>query len=144
MTSNVMVEIGCLAGHDHAGLQARFRDLYGTDAPLRMSREVLVQAIAYRLQEQAFGGLSLKARAALSGNCGIDDSQRLKVNRRIKPGTRFIRAWQGRTITVIAADGGGFDWNGKRYRSLSAVARTVTGTRWSGPAFFGLDRGAGR
>lgn len=144
MADNVTVEIGRLAGLGHAELRARFRDGYGTDAPMRMSREVLVQAIAYRLQEQTFGGLSSKALVLLAGSSSIDVIQRAKISRRIKPGTRFIREWQGQTICVVASEGGGFDWNGNRYRSLSAIARQVTGTRWSGPAFFGLDRERGR
>ena len=59
----------------------------------------------------------------------------------MKPGTKFLREWNGRTHEVIAVADGGFLYRGIAYRSLSAIAREITGTRWSGPAFFGLDAG---
>ncbi|MGI9450483.1 MAG: DUF2924 domain-containing protein [Geminicoccaceae bacterium] len=60
---------------------------------------------------------------------------------KLKPGARLMRAWQGRTHTVLVLDDG-FEWQGERHGSLSAIARKITGTRWSGPRFFGLDKPA--
>ena len=144
MADDITAGIVALAGLDRPALKVRYQDVLGSDAPTRMSPEIMTQAIAYRLQENAFGGLSPRARAALLDRRNGERTARPKATRRIKPGTRFIREWQGRTITVVADESGGFVFDGKTWRSLSAIARTVTGTRWSGPAFFGLDRGAGR
>ncbi len=104
----------------------------------------MIQTIAYRLQVRAFGGLSPRTRKALAGTGRVGSSRRPRIVRHIRLSTLFIREWQGRTITAVAAEGGGFDLEGKRYRSLSAIARAVTGTRWSGPVFFGLSPEAKR
>jgi hypothetical protein len=69
---------------------------------------------------------------------------RAKAHHRIKPGTRFLREWQGETYEVIAAADGCFFYRDRTYRSLSGIARQITGTRWSGPAFFGLKQHAGK
>ncbi|NDV85936.1 DUF2924 domain-containing protein [Aurantimonas aggregata] len=119
-------------------LRSRWLELYGTEAPIRMSRELLIQAIAYRLQENAIGGLSAITRAALTCGRTTKKVERARIDRRVKAGTRFVRQWQGRTIEVAADGSGGYLYRGRTYRSLSAIAREITGTRWSGPAFFGL------
>jgi hypothetical protein len=97
-------------------------------------------AAAYDIQEQAFGGLKPEIRKALTvdslGSVDRTSARRAK-NRIIKPGTRLIREWNGRTHHVEAVDGG-FLWNGKLHRSLSTIAKTITGAHWSGPRFFGL------
>ncbi|MCG6122857.1 MAG: DUF2924 domain-containing protein [Microvirga sp.] len=134
----VQEEIGGLADLDLALLRSRWLDLYGCEAPARMSRELVIQAIAYRLQEIAFGGLSSVTRAALISARGAKKNERTRVERSVKAGTRFIREWRGRTIEVVAHGSGGYLYRGCTYRSLSAIAREITGTRWSGPAFFGL------
>lgn len=131
-------EIGGLADLDLATLRGRWMELYGSEAPARMSRELVIQAVAYRLQENEHGGLSRKSRVAISGATRATGIERARVDRSVKAGTRFIREWQGRTIEVIANGSGGYLYGGRTYRSLSAIARAVTGTRWSGPAFFGL------
>ena len=72
---------------------------------------------------------------------GADPKQARKRARRLIAGTRLCRVWQGVEHTVTVLHGGGFDWEGRRYASLSAVARAITGTRWNGPLFFGLRSG---
>ena len=140
--TNIAVEIGSLAGLDLSGLRDRWRALHGSEPPPRMSRELLLRAIAYRIQENAFGGLSHAARAKLtSASASGDRSPRARADRIMKPGTKFLREWNGRTHEVIAMADGGFVYRGIAFRSLSAIAREITGTRWSGPAFFGLDAG---
>lgn len=134
----VQEEIGFLADLDRVRLRGRWLELYGAEAPLRISRELLIQAVAYRLQVKAFGGLSCGSRASLASLPMAPKAKRLRIDRSIKAGTRFIREWQGRTIEVIADGNGGYLCRGHTYGSLSAVARDITGTRWSGPAFFGL------
>lgn len=131
-------EIGGLADLDLVSLRSRWLEVYGSEAPARMSRELLIQAVAYRLQENAIGGLSCVTRAKLTGVRGVKRIERARIDRSVKAGTRFIRQWQGRTLEVAADASGGYLYRGRTYRSLSAIAREITGTRWSGPAFFGL------
>lgn len=131
-------EIGGLAGLDLAALRGRWMELYGSKAPARMSRELVIQAIAYRLQENEHGGLSRQSRVAIKAAGRTKENERARIDRSVKAGTRFIREWQGRTIEVVANGSGGYLYRGCTYKSLSAIARAITGTRWSGPAFFGL------
>ena len=139
--TDVEQEIAALSDLDHAALKERWRILRGGEPPRNLSRQFLQRAIAYEIQEQAFGGLDPSVRQRL---------QRLAVELKttgrltsigkqpsIKPGTRLIREWQGTTYEVTVLEDG-FEWNQKIYRSLSAIARAITGTRWNGHLFFGL------
>jgi hypothetical protein len=141
-----MAEIGDLPNHNLANLRQLWQELYRSEPPVRMSRELLMQAIAYRLQERSFGGLSRAARLKLAGKTGASRSasvpkrSRAKTRRTVKAGTRFLREWQGRTHEVTVSGDGRFLYAGASYRSLSEIARQITGTRWSGPAFFGLTQ----
>lgn len=145
-------EIGKLAGLDLFALRERWRALYGSEPPRRMSKELMMRAVTYRIQETAFGGLSRSAKARLmaaaeEGRRPGGKVSRVRTDRTIKPGTKFLREWNGRTHEVIALADGGFAYRGTVYRSMSAIAREITGTRWSGPVFFGLEagkRGSGR
>lgn len=133
--------IASLADLDHAALKERWRDLQGGDPPKRLSRQLLLRAVAHAMQERVFGGLNpgvrqrLQRLAAELQNTGQIAS--IVTRPRFKPGMRLIREWQGRTHDVTVLESG-FQWNGKTYRSLSAVARAITGTRWNGHVFFGL------
>ena len=117
-------------------LKAEWTRVYGAPSP-RLAPHLLRLGIAYRLQEQALGGLkrgsAAKLRALAQGG---------KVSVAIRPGTRLVRSWNGRTITV-QIEPGGFVFEDRTYRSLSAIAREVTGTPWSGPRFFGLNPSGG-
>ena len=139
-------EIGGLADLDLPALRQHWRDLYGSEPPVRMSCELLIQAIAYRIQERTFGGLSRAARMKLMGGASAAAGPRrpriVQTEHRIKPGTRLLREWQGRTHEVTATAEGAFVYRGNSYGSLSEIARKITGTRWSGPAFFGLKQAA--
>ena len=141
------LEIGGLANLDLPALRQHWRKLYASEPPVRMSRELLIQAIAYRIQERMFGGLSRGARtrlaAAQEAAAGARPS-RAKTQHQVKPGTRFLREWQGRTHEVTATTDGRFFYRDSTYRSLSEIAREITGTRWSGPAFFGLKQASGK
>jgi len=125
---------------DLGELRQQWRALYKSEASPHLSRELLVRAVAYRMQEIAVGGLRPGQQRQLR-----QFARQLKENREepirarpeLKPGTRLVREWQGRTYEVLVLDGG-FSWQGTSYRSLSAVARKITGTPWSGPLFFGL------
>ena len=125
-----------------AELVMRFRQTFRINPGSRASRELLTLAIAYRLQEEAEGGLSERARRRLNRSAYDPSPGKISPKPpplRFKPGTRFIRIWQGdgHQVTVLES---GFSYGGQHYKSLSAIARTITGTRWSGPAFFGLKK----
>src|SRR6516162_8632810 len=121
-------------------LRQQWRALYKSDAPPHLSRELLLRAIAYRMQEVAFGGLRPEHRRQLR-QIVEEFNQTGEIRRRarleLKSGTRLVREWRGRTYEVLVLDDG-FSWQGTEYRSLSAIARKITGTAWSGPLFFGL------
>lgn len=110
--------------------------------PMRLSRDLLLRGIAYRLQEKAMGGLSKRCLRRLSvAPAGPGDSTSRKPNKAasLKPGTRLVREWHGATHMVLVHPDG-FEWEGQRHRSLSVIARAITGAHWSGPRFFGLTR----
>ena len=111
--------------------------LYKSEAA-RLSRDLLMRAVAYRMQEVASGGprLELQRQIREIGR-ELQQTGRLRVRTQLKPGTRLMREWQGRSYEVLVLDDG-FSWQGRHYRSLSAIARKITGTAWSGPLFFGL------
>lgn len=125
-------EIAQLLELDRRGCLARWQTVFGAPAPKHLSIAFLRQALAHQAQVKALGGLSPTTRRALASA--------LKGGADISPpraGARLIREWNGRTHEVeVLADG--FLWRGQRFRSLSAIAREITGTRWSGPRFFGV------
>src|SRR5215469_12785066 len=123
---------------DLGELRELWCQLYKTKTAPRLSRELLVRAVAYRLQEVASGGPRLELQRRLR-QIGLELQQtgRLRIRSRLKPGTRLLREWRGRNHEVLVLDHG-FSWQGTHYRSLSAIARRITGTAWSGPLFFGL------
>ena len=116
--------------------------LYKADASPHLSRELLIRAVAYRMQEVALGGLRPEPQRQLR-QIAMELKQTGAAAKRfrpqLKPGTRLIREWQGRTYEVEVLDDG-FSWQGTRCNSLSAIARKITGTAWSGPLFFGLKQ----
>ena len=121
-------------------LRQQWRALYKAEASPHLSRELLLRAVAYRMQEVVLGGLRPQRQRQLRQFAHqLNDSPegRLRPRPELKPGTRLVREWQGRTYEVLVLDDG-LSWQGTSYRSLSAVARKITGTAWSGPLFFGL------
>jgi hypothetical protein len=125
-------------------LRLEWRRLYRAEPP-RMSRDTMVRANAYRLQEIAHGGLSKMTQRrlmTLSNQLEIAGRITPPSGPRIKPGSRLVREWHGRTHTVCVTDDG-FEFQGKTYRSLTKIARDITGAQWSGPRFFGLTKTSG-
>ncbi len=133
-------EIAALADLPRPDLIDRWKALYRSSPPKGLSRRLLILAIAYRMQVKRYGGMTPTLRRRLSMATG-DDAARRKAKTNGAPpvtaGTRLIREWNGVTHVVDAIDDG-FIWQGARYGSLSAIARAITGARWSGPRFFGL------
>jgi len=121
-------------------LRGEWRRLHRMPPPMRLSRDLLTRGITYKLQERAYGGLSTATARKLE-HANADPQSRGAAKPAppisLRPGTRLVREWRGVThMVLIHADG--IEWRGQRYRSLSVVAREITGARWSGPRFFGL------
>ena len=122
-------------------LRKRWEDFFETPCPLRMSRALMRRALAYRIQEQALGGLHRATRRRLDRATANLAAGRPLVTPapKIKPGTRLLREWQGVVHEVILLERG-VEYRDQTWPSLSAVAREITGARWSGPRFFGDRR----
>ena len=121
-------------------LRELWRDSYGSDPPVKISDLLMRQAIAHRLQVKRFGGLDFSTRRALKQVLEQSGANRLNSSsegNRVTNGTVLVREWHGATHQVTATEKG-LLYRGKLFRSLSEVAREITGTRWSGPLFFGL------
>ena len=133
-------ELAGIPALDRRALIEKWRILYGTEPPGGVRNNFLMHAIAHCMQEQASGGLEPATRRFLE-KTAEDNASRQQTVRIIstKPGTRLLREWHGVTYEVIIR-GDGVQCNGICYRSLSEVARAITGTRWSGPLFFGLKK----
>jgi hypothetical protein len=127
-------------------LRGEWRRLHRAPPPTRLSRDLLLRGITYKLQERPLGGLSksiMRKLERLNLDSQASDAQKPAPPISLTAGTRLVREWRGVTYTVLVhADG--FEWNGRRYRSLTIVARAITGAHWSGPRFFGLRKCAGR
>ena len=120
-------------------LRKEWRRLYRSQPP-RLSRDLLVRAIAYRIQELRYGGLSKATRRKLAVlvQARRSDGEIAQAGaQKIRAGARLVREWNGRAHTITVEEEG-FTYAGRSYRSLSAIARAITGARWSGPRFFGL------
>jgi len=122
-------------------LVERWTEIYRNPPPKGISRRLLEYAYAYLLQVQAYGGLKPAARRKLQQLAQLSDSDippaTAAKSRALSPGSRLVREWHGQTHIVDVLESG-FQCGDRHYRSLSEVARTITGARWSGPRFFGL------
>ena len=116
-------------------LRKRWRTMFGATPPQGLTKDIIARMIAYRIQEEAFGGLDRETAKLLDRLARGEKPNEL--NRRLKAGTVLIREYQGErhTVTVVPD---GFVWRDTTYSSLSTIARTITGTAWNGPRFFGL------
>jgi hypothetical protein len=139
--TNVLGRLAALQTAPTTALKEQWRQLFGKEPP-PWNRAYIQSRLAYRIQELAYGGLKPETRARLvalgeqldGGNIVL---RRIRADSRPLPGTRLIREHDGvqHVVTVRAED---FEYEGRPYRSLSAVARHITGTRWNGWTFFGL------
>jgi hypothetical protein len=145
MEPTVLQQVAALRKMPLEALRQRWRALFGADAP-GYSAEHMVRRLAYRLQELRYGGLADAAREKLAqtveetGAAGAGRSARRKrkaVNMPA-PGTRLVREWRGKRHEVTVCHDGTFEYAGNRFRTLSAVAKAISGQHCSGPRFFGL------
>jgi len=139
MSSLIHRKIAELQGLDTPTLRTLWGEAFGRPPPKRTRRDLLLRALAYQIQAKKIGGLRpitcrRLARAAENVSAGRMPSAK---NPAIKLGTRLLREWHGVTHEVIVQETG-VQYRGETWASLSAVAREITGTRWSGPLFFGL------
>lgn len=153
MSHNVLSQIAQIRQLSFPELQERWRALFGTEPPA-YNRRFLVKRLIYRIQELAYGGLSESAQSWMADilqDAGLDDQASISGKGRIQkrpqdaplPGTRLAREWNGKRYEVTIALGG-FIYEGRRYRSLTAITKVITGTHWNGRAFFGLSNGAAK
>ncbi len=147
MARSVVAQVSELNRMPFEELRKKWEAICDGPLPSRSNRKQVVARLAYRIQELAFGGLSREARDKLDQIAEMDYalSANGKTNSRNSglpvPGTKFIREWQGRRVEVTALEKG-FEYGGKRYRSLTAIATELTGTKWNGRHFFGLGQKA--
>lgn len=136
-------ELKTLPDLPRAELRKRWVELYETPCPRQISRPLLTRALAYRMQEQVFGGLDRVTQRRLDrATADLATGRSFTTGgSKIKPGTRLLREWNGRVHEVIVLEKG-VQYRNRSWPSLSAVAREITGARWSGPRFFGLIKGA--
>ncbi|OYW55533.1 MAG: hypothetical protein B7Y80_17190 [Hyphomicrobium sp. 32-62-53] len=137
---DIAAELVRLEGLTNFELRSEWRRLHHMQPPKSLSRDLLLRGITYKIQERASGGLSKSVLRRLTGagpDATSNEHRRAAPLTVVKPGTRLVREWNGETHTVLVhADG--VEWRDRRYRSLSVVAREITGAHWSGPRFFGL------
>lgn len=140
MTDTVLAQLAALKAAPITALKQRWRDLFESEPP-PFNRRYLESRLAYRIQELAYGGLkpdTIKRLEALAEDLEVGTpAKRQRSLARPVTGTQLVREWQGveHRVTVLDA---GFDYQGRPFKSLSAIARAITGTRWNGLLFFGL------
>ena len=135
-------EIAHLRDLDLSGLRARWHSVFRRKAPDHLPRHLLYRMIAYRLQAERLGDLDRDTQRFLdqvaTGTRNGDELPAKRDHRHgLQPGTVLVREWDGKSQRVMVLDEG-FAWNGTTYRSLTEIAFAMTGTRWSGPRFFGI------
>jgi len=144
-TSSVEAAIARLRVLDVKALRARWRSGFRRNAPPHLARHLLFAVLAYRLQAEVMGDLDIETLRFLkqidltpSKQAAVPLTQAFeRCRRELSPGTMLTREWEGRHHRVMVLDEG-FTWQGRTYRSLSEIAKAITGTKWNGPRFFGL------
>jgi hypothetical protein len=147
VSDGVLARLAALKTTPTADLKAQWRDLFGKEPP-PYNRRFLESRLAYRIQELAYGGLKKETIERLQAlgeqlDGGNVILRKTRMDDRPITGTRLVREWQGiEHCATVLHDG--YEYQGRPYKSLSAVARAITGTRWNGWVFFGLKNWRGR
>jgi hypothetical protein len=148
--NSVLRQLAMLKSMSLEQLREKWLDLYGAEPP-KYKKQFLIKRLAYRIQELFYGGLSEQTKAHLR-RVALNDPvatvkrripEERKNNEALLPGTRLVRIWNYRRYEVVAQLEG-FEYDGRMFKSLSAVARKITGTRWNGKVFFGLKKVYGK
>lgn len=142
MADSVQQQIAILPTLPKTELRALWQELFESDPNPKIRRPAMIKFLMHRVQERAYASLSAKADRRLrqlNQALGRNPNSELSIEPRVHPGTRLLREWRGQVHTVeVGAKG--YEYRGVWYRSLSEVARLITGTRWSGPLFFGTKK----
>ena len=142
MHNKLTEKIAALPTLDKAQLVVLWAENFSKDPPPTLRKELMVPVLAYWMQERELGGLSHTARRRLreiAVSLNADGPSQERSDSSPQTGARLIRLWKGETHEVIAI-GSGYEYRGQTYSSLSKIAREITGTRWSGPLFFGVRK----
>jgi hypothetical protein len=118
-----------------------WKEHFGTSPPTQLRRDLMVPILAHRIQEKAFGALSAGNRSRLrhlAEGFANNSGHVVPSKPTLKPGTRLVREWRDE-VHLVNVEANGYEYKGGRYKSLSKIARLITGTRWSGPLFFGIN-----
>jgi hypothetical protein len=128
-----------LANLSEIVLREKWEEIFNSDPPKGLRRNLLVPILAYKIQEQKFGSLSKPCRTRLSrlGEVIENDANCSALVPALKPGTRLVRKWRDQ-VYLVNVETNGYEYQGNLFLSLSEIARLITGTRWSGPLFFGI------
>jgi hypothetical protein len=147
LDATVLSILADLEGHDLNGLRRRWRAHLGGEPPTHLQRWLLMRVLAYRLQADAFGDLDKSIQRTLSSNKnrGVATpfdcrAPQTRDGVGLKAGAMLVREWNGKLERVMILKDG-FAWNGQTFRSLSQIAKAMTGTNWNGHRFFGLRQG---
>jgi Protein of unknown function (DUF2924) len=138
-------EIAGLADRPTHELRLAWRKVYHRESPVGLSRDLMIRALANKLQERAYGGPSLAMKRRLKTMAGESEKsgRSFNVGVVLKTGARLVRQWRGHGHTVLVLENG-FEYEGQRYRSLTMIAARITGAHWSGPRFFGVTKRTSR
>jgi hypothetical protein len=139
MPDPIAQRLAALPQLNKAALCNLWKELFSTLPSPKLRRNIMIPILAFRLQEQAFGSLSARTLDRLRnlGRAFEKDSGSTPFVPRIRPGTRLVRQWRDR-VHLVNVEATFYEYQGARYQSLSEIARLITGTRWSGPLFFGI------
>ena len=138
--SSISQRLASLPSLSKPALCELWRQLFKREPPPEIRKDLMLRIVAHRLQEQAFGGLSdvnCRRLRQLASTFEADPDAVLSSRPPIKAGTRLVRQWKEQ-VHVVEVETEGYEYRGARYENLSEIARLITGTRWSGPLFFGL------
>ena len=148
MPDQIAKRLADLPTLSRVALRDLWKQLFDTSPPPKLRRNLIIPILAYRLQEQAFGSLSAGSGGRLrhlSRAFERGSGSTIPSAPQIRPGTRLVRQWRDQ-VHLVNVEANGYEYQGARYRSLSEIARLITGTRWSGPLFFGIknEQGSGK
>ncbi len=132
--------LGALPNLSKTALCELWKQLFNVSPPSQLRRHLMIPILAYRLQEQTFGSLRSVSRGRLrqlARAFEANSSGSISAIPTLKPGTRLVRQWRDQ-VHLVNVEASGYEYQGARYQSLSEIARLITGTRWSGPLFFGI------
>jgi len=141
MPEPVAQRLAALPTLSRAALSDLWKQFFHSDPSPKLRSDLMIPILAHRIQEQAFGSLNARARERLRQlSRAFEEGSEATVTRvpKVRPGTRLVRQW-GDRVHLVNVRSNGYEYQGARYGSLSEIARLITGTRWSGPLFFGIN-----